>query len=237
MGYTTTILEQYNRDFTANARIKQQNAELFPRVWFNPNLQYPWYNIPCLVAVLTMLSCLVVTTQSVARERELGTFDQLLVSPLVPFEILIGKIVPGIVIGISEGIFLMIVGILLYQVPFTGSFLLLILSQFVFVSAISGIGLFISALSYTQQQAALGTFVFMVPSVLLAGFATPVENMPGWLQPFSYLIPLKYMLIICKGLFLKNMPASHVLNNIWPMAIIGCFNILGAAIFFKKRLI
>lgn len=235
-GYTATIIEQYNQDFTAEAQIKQQNTALYPRFWFNPNLLYPWYNIPSLVATLSMLACLVVTTQSVARERELGTFDQLLVSPLVPFEILIGKIVPGIVIGMAEGCFLMAVGRLLYQVPFTGSLLLFLLSQFVFVTAISGVGLFISSLCYTQQQAMLGTFIFMMPAILLSGFATPVENMPVWLQPVSYLVPMKYMLIICKGIFLKAMPAKFVLNNVWPMAIIAFFNILGAGIFFKKRI-
>ncbi len=220
----------YNREFT------KENAKLFPRFWFNPNLIYSWYNIPSLVATLSMLACLIVTTQSVARERELGTFDQLLVSPLIPFEILVGKIVPGIAIGMVEGSFLMGMGILLYQVPFTGSLLLFFLSLFVFVSAISGVGLFISSLSFTQQQAMLGTFVFMLPSVLLSGFATPIENMPIWLQPITYLIPLKYMLVISKGLFLKAISARVVFHQIWPMCLIAFFNIVGAGLFFKRRI-
>jgi len=236
LGYTGNIIEEYNQEFSAKAHIKQQNTRLYPRFWYNPNLLYPWYNIPSLVATLSMLACLVVTTQSIARERELGTFDQLLVSPLTSFEILIGKIVPGIVIGMLEGSFLMLVGVLCYQVPFTGSLLLFFLSQFVFVAAISGVGLFISSLSTTQQQAMLGTFVFMMPAVLLSGFATPIENMPSWLQPITFLIPLKYMLIISKGIFLKAMPASIVLNNIWPMGIIALFTIAGSGIFFKKRI-
>lgn len=236
LGYTTNIIEQYNNDLMAKAKIKQQNTRIMPRFWYNPNLLYSWYNIPSLVATLSMLACLVVTTQSVARERELGTFDQLLVSPLVSFEILIGKIVPGIVIGMIEGAFLMIVGILAYKVPFTGSLLLFFLSQFIFVAAISGVGLFISSLCYTQQQAMLGTFVFTMPSVLLSGFATPIENMPVWLQPITYVIPLKYMLVICKGVFLKAMPTSIILNNIWPIAVIAFFNISAASYFFKRRL-
>ncbi len=102
-GYVTTIVEQFNTDFTTQSGYTQQNVKLFPRNWYNPNLLYYWYNIPSLVATLSMLTCLVVTTQSVARERELGTFDQLLVSPLLPVEILIGKIVPGVIIGMIEG--------------------------------------------------------------------------------------------------------------------------------------
>lgn len=235
-GYTAQIVTQYNSDFCAVAEIKQQNTALFPRNWYNPNILYFWYNIPCLVATLTMLSCLVVTTQSIARERELGTFDQLLVSPLGPREILVGKTVPGIVIGMLEGMFLLTVGVFAYGVPFAGSLLLFILGQFVFVCAISGIGLFISSLSSTQQQAMLGTFVFMMPAVLLSGFATPIENMPTWLQPVTYIIPLKYMLVISKGIFLKAMPAKIVLANVWPMAIIAVFNLVGASLFFRRRL-
>ena len=214
--------------------LSSRTAKLFPRFWFNPNALYTWYNIPSLVCTLTMLTCLVVTTQSIARERELGTFDQLLVSPLVSLEILIGKTVPGILVGMLEGTFLMVVGILIFQVPFTGSLLLFFLSQFVFVCAISGVGLFISSLCSTQQQAMLGTFVFMMPSVLLSGFATPIENMPIWLQPVTYLNPLRYMLVNTKGIFLKAMPAEFVLSNTWPMAIIGVFTLLNAGFFFRK---
>ncbi len=235
-GYTGQIINRFNNDFTAALDLKIQNVELVPRTWFNPNTLYYWYNIPCLVGVLSMLICLVVTTQSVARERELGTFDQLLVSPLMPHEILIGKIIPGIIIGFIEGTFMLTMGTLVLGVPFTGSLLLYFMSLFIFVSSVSGIGLFISSLSTTQQQAMLGTFVFMVPSVLMSGFATPIENMPQWLQPFTYIIPLRYMLVISKGLFLKAMPAKIVLENVWPLIVISCVNFIGAAWFFRRRL-
>lgn len=235
-GYTTQIINRFNNDFTAAIDLKTQDVALVPRTWFNPNTLYYWYNIPCLVGVLSMLICLVVTTQSVARERELGTFDQLLVSPLTPPKIIIGKLIPGILIGFLEGMFMLTMGTLVLGVPFTGSLLLYMISLFVFVTSISGIGLFISSLSMTQQQAMLGTFVFMVPAVLMSGFATPIENMPNWLQPFTYLIPLRYMLVISKGLFLKAMPAKFVFENLWPLLIIGAVNILGAGWFFRRRL-
>jgi ABC-2 type transport system permease protein len=235
-GYSQEIINHFNDDFCAKAEIKQQNTHLVPRTWFNPNILYYWYNIPCLVGVLSMLTCLVVTTQSVARERELGTFDQLLVSPLVPIEILIGKVVPGIIIGMLEGFTMLTIGTLILGVPFTGSLLMYALSLFVFVASISGVGLFISSLSATQQQAMLGTFVFMTPSIMLSGFATPIENMPEWLQPVTYAIPLRYMLVISKGLFLKAMPARMVLENIWPMVIIGIITQIGAGLFFRRRL-
>ncbi len=235
-GYATNIINRFNDDFMAKAEIKQQNVKLVQRNWYNPNILYYWYNIPCLVCILSMLTCLVVTSTSVARERELGTFDQLLVSPLLPVEILIGKIIPGILIGLLEGTLMLTVGIFIFGVPFTGSFLVMYTALLVFVSAISGVGLFISSLSATQQQAILGVFVFMVPSVLLAGFATPIENQPTWLQPVSYFIPLRYMLVISKGVFLKAMPAWMVFANVWPMMIIGFFTLVGSAIFFRRRL-
>ncbi|MBS0652584.1 MAG: ABC transporter permease [Verrucomicrobia bacterium] len=233
-GYTTTIIQQFNADFSAQAGIPQQNVQLFPRFWFNPNALYSWFNIPSLVCTLTMLACLVVTTQSIARERELGTFDQLLVSPLSTREILVGKTIPGILVGMLEGTFLMVVGTFVYQVPFAGSLLLFFLSQFVFVCAISGVGLFISSLCSTQQQAMLGTFVFMLPAILLSGFATPIENMPSWLQSVTYLIPLRYMLVNTKGIFLKAIPADIVLSNTWPMALIAVFTLATAGFFFRK---
>ncbi len=235
-GYTEQIINNFNNDFVAKTNTRVQNVYLTSRVWYNPNIFYVWYNIPCLVAILAMLTCLVVTTQSVARERELGTFDQLLVSPLVPFEILVGKIIPGIIIGLIEGLLMVAIGVFILGVPFTGSFLLYLFSLFIFVLSISGVGLFISSISSTQQQAMLGTFIFMMPSILLAGYATPIENMPNWLQPITYLIPLKYMLIISKGIFLKAMPLKIVLENIWFLLVIGLFNTVGAGLFFRRRL-
>lgn len=235
-GYSTSIINRYITSLYKKEGIPQQNAAIIERNWFNPNLHYYWYNIPCLVGVLSMLTCLIVTAMSVARERELGTFDQLLVSPLLPREILLGKIIPGIIVGVAEAIGMIAVGTLIFGVPFTGSFLLLLAALFVFVSSISGVGLFISSICKTQQQAILGTFIFMVPSVLLAGFATPIENMPAWLQPVTYLMPLRYMLIISKGIFLKAMPPAIVLNNVWPMILIALFSLTVSGTLFRRRL-
>jgi ABC-2 type transport system permease protein len=235
-GYATSIINQFNMDLSAKKHARTPKAKIVSRIWFNPNTLYFWYNIPCLVAVLSMVTCLVVTSQAIARERELGTFDQLIVSPLTPFEILIGKITPGIVIGMLEGLLLVAVGVFILQVPFTGSFLLFFHSLFVFVCSISGVGLFISSLCTTQQQAMLGTFIFMVPSTLLSGFATPIENMPAVLQPFTAILPLTYMLILSKGIFLKAMPAHIIWSHLWQMVVISAFTIYGANQLFRRRL-
>lgn len=235
-GYASTIIDRFSKDFAYERGVKIENRELVPRTWFNPNTLYLWYNIPCFVAVLSMMTALIVTTQSVARERELGTFDQILVSPLSTGQILLGKIIPGIIVGILEGTLMLTIGTLILGVPFTGSLSLYFLSLLIFVTSISGFGLFISALCSTQQQAMLGTFVFMTPAMLLSGFATPIETMPVWLQPFTYCIPLRYMLVISKGIFLKAMPAGFVFEELWPMCVIGCVTMLIAVIFFRRRL-
>jgi ABC-2 type transport system permease protein len=235
-GYAVQIISQFNADFTSRNQIKQQRTQIFPYFWYNPNLLYYWYNVPSLCGILTMLEALIVTANSIARERELGTFDQILVSPLLPIEVLIGKAVPAIVIGMAEGLFIVFVGVFIFKIPFTGSLLTLCFSMFVFVCCIVGVGIFMSSLCSTQQQAILGTFIFTSPSVLLSGFATPIENMPTWLQPFTYLIPLRYFLIVVKGTFLKAMPFNVVLENTWPMAIIAIFTLSCSVWFFKRRL-
>lgn len=235
-GYASSIIQTFNNDFTANAGIHQQNTVLMIRNWFNPNLLYYWYNIPSLSGILTMLVGLLVTALSVARERELGTFDQLLVSPATTFEILIGKTIPAVIIGMLEGSLIIFVGVFIFKVPFTGSLLLLYCSMFVFILSIVGVGLFISSLSKTQQQAVLGSFLFMSPSVLLSGFATPIENMPTWLQPVTYLVPLRYYLVVAKGIFLKDIPADIVFHHMWPTVFIALFTLTAASWFFKRRL-
>ncbi|WP_068468590.1 ABC transporter permease [Candidatus Protochlamydia phocaeensis] len=235
-GYAANIIQQYSKDFANNAGIHMQATELIGRNWFNPNLLYYWFNVPNLCGILTMLVGLIVTALSVARERELGTFDQLLVSPVMPIEILIGKTLPAIIIGMIEGTIIILAAVFIFEVPLTGSIWTLYLSMFVFISSIVGVGLFVSSLSMTQQQAILGTYVFMSPAVLLSGFATPIENMPSWLQPITLINPLRYFLVIIKGIFLKAMPLYMVWQNIWPMAIIAFFTLTGAAWFFRRGL-
>ncbi|MBS0286794.1 MAG: ABC transporter permease [Proteobacteria bacterium] len=236
-GYVQRIIQNFNLDIVKQQnRDIQANVEVDFRSWFNPNLDYLYYTVPQLVGILSMVIGLIVTALSVAREREMGTFDQLLVSPLHPSEILIGKMVPAIIIGLSESTLIMILAMSIYQIPFHGSFLLFYLSMIVFIISIIGVGLFISSLCQTQQQATLGTFVFIMPTMLLSGFATPIENMPIWLQPVSWFIPITHLFVIIKGVFLKNMGALEVLMNIWPMLVIGIFTLTIAGWKFKSTL-
>ena len=236
-GYSQAIFDSFDREFAASRRAPPAPppSVVVARVWFNPNLETTWNTVPALVAILTTLMGLVITSLTVAREREVGTFEQLLVSPLDPFEIVIGKTVPSLIIGLSEGTVMLLFGIYVFRVPFQGSFVLLYLSMTVFLCAVIGVGLFISSLAMTQQQAILGAFVFMVPAILLSGFATPIENMPDWLQTVTLANPLRYYMMIIKGLFLKAMPATIVLQLLWPLAVIALATLSAATWLFRHR--
>ncbi len=231
-SYCGQIIDQYNQDITLSV----QNSQLIVRNWYNPNLLYDWYTVPSLAAILTMSLGLVVTSLSVAREREMGTFDQLLVSPVQPFEIMLGKMLPAVIISISEASIIVFAAIFIFQIPFTGHLLYLYVSLFVFVCSIVGVGLFISSLCSTQQQAILGNFCFISPAISLSGFATPIENMPEWLQYTTCINPLRYMLVIARGQFLKDMPFDIVIGNIWPMALIALFTLTAATWLFRRKI-
>lgn len=234
-GYTATIVQQFSEDLAKQEFIQIYQPQLIPRNWFNSNLLYYWFTVPGLLAILTTVEALLITGLSVARERELGTFDQLLVSPLTPAEILIGKTIPSIIIGLAEGTILVLAILLIFQIPLTGSVLFLYLSMLVYITSITGAGLFISSLCATQQQAILGAFIFLTPAILLSGFATPIENMPVWLQYATYINPVRYFMYISRGIFLKALPASAILNNTWPLVLIAIGNLTTAAWFFRRR--
>ncbi len=206
------------------------------RHWFNPNLEYIWFTVPSLVGILSMFSALLVTALSIARERELGTFDQLRVSPAGATEIIVAKSVPALIIGTALGTVMLMAGIWIFRIPFTGSLALLYGGLLLFMLSAVGVGLVLSSVSRTQQQAILGTFALGVPLVLLSGFATPVENMPTALQWAAELNPLKHFLVIVQGSFLKDLPATAVAASAWPMAAIAAVTLSAAVVAVRVRL-
>ncbi len=206
------------------------------RHWFNPNLLYTWFIVPSLSGVLALLIAMLVTALSIARERELGTFEQLLVSPISATEIIIGKSLPAVLIGAVLGTVMVLAGVLIFRVPFTGNPALLAITLPLFILSGVGIGLSVSAISTTQQQAILGAFAIIVPVVLTSGFATPVENMPEWLQVVSTANPLRWYLVIIQGLFLKSMPAGEVFRNLLPLFCIAVVSLSFAVVIVRRKL-
>jgi ABC-2 type transport system permease protein len=234
-GYVTQIVNQFVSEQTPSDS-NAPNVQLVERTWFNPNLDYIWFTLPSLAVMITLQICLNVTAMSVAREREMGTFEQLLVSPMRPMEIMAGKSIPALILALIEVTIFILITVFVFRIPFHGSVFFLYLSLTVFVIAMIGIGLSISSIALTQQQALLGIMTTLLPATLLSGYAAPIENMPGWLQPLTYANPLRYIMVVMKGVFLKDMPPLDILNNTWPMAIIAVFTLTLATWLFKRRL-
>jgi len=235
LGYAQNIVQAYG-DERAAARGVPAPSQIVVRNWFNPNLEYRWFMLPVLVAIITTIGSLIVTALSIAREREQGTFDQLLVSPLTAGLIMVGKTVPAIVVAGGQATLIALAAVFVYGVPFQGSVLLLYLSMLFYALALAGFGLFISSLCETQQQAFLGVFTFMVPAIMLSGFIAPVENMPLFFQWLSWIDPLSHFIVIVKGLFLKGFGIDLVWRNLWPLLVITVFTMSIGYWMFRRRI-
>ena len=236
LGYANRIVSEFNSEWLKKHGQPSPPARLVVRSWFNPNLESQWFIVPGIVALLTLVVTTVVTALSVAREREVGTFEQLLVTPFRPFEIMIGKSIPAMIIGFIEGTIIIVVGVFWFGVPLRGELLLLYSGLLLYILAVIGVGLMISSISRTQQQAILGTFLFVVPAVILSGFATPIANMPKAIQYLTLANPMRYFLIIVRGVFLEGLPAALVYNLLWPMAVIALVTLSSASWLFRHRL-
>lgn len=233
------IVNGYLGEITAQAGVQLRPPPAAPQVvtrhWFNPNLEYSWFTMPAMIAVITAVLMVSVSAQSVARERELGTYDQLMILPLRPHEILAGKLVPAFLVGLVNGLLYVAMIPILYGVPMLGSVGPFFIAILAFALSITGIGLSISALAQSQQQAFLSSFLVTVPLILLSGYASPSDNMPVWLQPFAEINPLTHMLLICEGIFVKGWDLPIVLSHVWPIFLVAVATITLAWLLFRLR--
>lgn len=189
-------------------------VELVSRAWFNENLESRNYYVPGVIALIVMLVTLMLTSMAVVREKEIGTIEQILVSPITPLEFTLGKTLPFALVGYADVLLIAAIGVLWFDVPIRGSLFLLLVATTFYLMTTLGIGLFISTVSRTQQQAMMSVFFFYFPCVLLSGFMFPIANMPKAVQLLTYLNPLRYFLVILRGVFLKGAG----LETLWPQA-------------------
>ncbi len=236
LNYMQSIIAEFNQMWARNHHLPLPPAQLEIRAWYNPNLESQWFIVTGIVGLLTLVVTIIVTALSVAREREQGTFDQLLVTPFTPFEILMGKAIPGLIIGVVEASFIIFMAVFWFHIPLVGELTALYLGIILFVFAVIGVGLMISSLAVTQQQGLLGAFLFIVPAVILSGFATPIANMPEWIQSVTYLNPLRYFLVIVRGIFLEGLSLPVLITQYWPLAAIGLVTLTSAAWLFRRRM-
>lgn len=218
LGYAGSLVAGYARELAAAAGLVAATplvtAEV--RVWFNPELESRYFMIPGILALLLLVITTNLSSMAIVREREVGTLEQLNVTPIARWELIVGKLLPYGLIGLIDVLLVVAVAVVWFEVPLRGSFLLLLGMCIVYLLTTLGLGLFVSTISATQQQAMMtSSFFFLIPMVFLSGFVFPIENMPEWIQPATYLIPLRYFLVILRGIFLKGIG----LETLWPQAL------------------
>lgn len=239
ISYTMTLLERFNSQMIRELypmRMDYGQIDARIRTWYNPNLDSQFFYVPGIVAFLVMLLSLLFTSMAIVREKEAGTMEQLIVTPLKPFELILGKTIPFIIISQAQMMMVIAFAILWFEVPMVGSTLLLLAATCIFLMSTLGIGLFISTISRTQQQAMMTNFFFILPFFMLSGFVFPIANMPLLVQWLTYLNPLRHFLVIIRGIFLKGTG----IDVLWPqflwLAMLGGIVFAGAVSRFQKRL-
>jgi ABC-2 type transport system permease protein len=236
LGYLNRVVEDFNSDWRSKHSGSGPTIRIVTRSWYNPNLDTRWGMIPSLIGTLTLMGTMMLTALSVAREREQGTFDQLLVTPFRPFEIMAGKAIPNMVIGLGQATTILLMSQFWFHIPFAGSFVALYTGLGLFLMAAVGLGLFVSSIAATMQQAMLYAFLLAMPFALLSGFTTPFSSMPDALQTVMVINPLRYALDITKRVYLEGAGFANLLADFFPLVLIGVATLSGAAWLFRRRL-
>lgn len=243
-SYVTQIATGFARDYQQDriGRIDPQVAEQLPSVqlrqrpWYNPDLRSRWFFVPGVIGSLTLVLVVVLTAFAVVREREIGTLEQIMVTPIGRAEFILGKTLPSFLIGLFDVSLIALVGTLWFQVPFRGHILVLLAGSVLFLLSMLGVGLLISTISSTQQQAMVTSFFFIMPAITFSGFGFPISTMPQWLQYCTYLSPLRYFLVVLRSSYLKGVGMTILWPQMAAMAALGSF-FLGVAILrFHKAL-
>jgi ABC-2 type transport system permease protein len=242
MGYANTIVSKYQYDMLkkqaeATGRMKDiPVVDLRDRAWFNGNLVSRNYYLPGVIATIVTMMSLLLTAMAIVREKEIGTMEQLIVSPLEPLEFIVGKLIPFGIIALIQITLITILGVLWFHIPLRGNLLFLLFCTCIYLFTTLGIGLFISTISSTQQEAMMSVFLFYMPTMLLSGFAYPIANMPKIIQYFTCFNPLRYFLVVIRGIFLKGVGIEVLWVQLIPLVIMGIAVINFSAMQFRKRL-
>ncbi len=237
IAYTQMILDGLNQELLRELypmRLEYGRIDARVRTWYNPNLESRNFYVPGIVAFLIMLTSLLFTSMAIIREKEAGTIEQLMVTPMKPYELILGKTIPYIIIAQAQMVLVTAFAVIWFSIPLQGSIPLLFAATCIFLLSTLGIGLFISTVSATQQQAMMTTFFFIMPFFMLSGFVFPISNMPLVIQYLTYLNPLRYFLVIIRGVFLKGVG----LEVLWPqfaaLVVLGAVVFLAAVRFFSR---
>jgi ABC-2 type transport system permease protein len=234
-GYSTEVQGARARRLLGAAR-PLPGVELVSRAWFNRNLESRLFYVPGVIANLVLIITLMLTSMAVVREKEIGTMEQILVTPIRPLELILGKTIPFALIGFADVLLISLVGVFWFGIPIRGNPAVLLLGTALFLMSTLGAGLFISTVSQTQQQAMITTFFYAFPTILLSGFAFPIANMPEPVQWFTYGNPLRYYLIITRGVFLKGVGVDVLWPQMLGLAVLGTVTLALAVRRFRKTM-
>jgi ABC-2 type transport system permease protein len=243
-GYISQIALGFAREYQTDRidRIAPQlmevmpSVELAPRPWYNPDLRSRWFFVPGIIGSLTVVLVITLTAFAVVREREIGTLEQIMVTPIRPVEFILGKTLPYFLIGVFDVTLIAVVGSLWFQVPFRGHVSVLATGAVLFLLCMLGVGLLISTVSSTQQQAMVTSFFFIMPAITFSGFGFPIRTMPQWMQDCSYLNPLRYFLIVIRGTYLKGVGMDVLWPQMTAMAVLGVTLLTVSVFRFRKAL-
>ncbi|KAB2846134.1 MAG: ABC transporter permease [Melioribacteraceae bacterium] len=243
-GYTQLVTTNFSKS-VATEYLDRVGRKIKPagsvsaetRVWYNPELKTRVFMVPGIVGLLLMMVTLILTSLAIVKEKEIGTLEQLIVTPIKPLQLIIGKLIPFALLGFVSVIIIINAMAIIFNITVRGSIVLLFVSTFIYILSTLGLGLFVSTISKTQQQAMmLAIFVVMMPMVYLSGFAFPIENMPAFIQYITYLIPLRYFMTIIRGIILKGIGFAELWINLLALFVIGAGILFLSAMRFRKRL-
>lgn len=243
LGYSAKIAGEFSKNILVaqasrlrGSGVETASVNLETRAWFNENLESRNFYVPGVIAIIVMLITLMLTSMAVVREKEIGTMEQIMVTPITPAEFILGKTIPFALIGFADVILITILGVFWFEVPIRGSLLMLFAGTSFYLMTTLGVGLLISTVSQTQQQAMMSTFFFYFPAVLLSGFMFPIANMPWMIQWLTYLNPLRYFLVIIRGIFLKGVGSDILWPQMAALAVMGIVILWLASRRFQKTL-
>jgi ABC-2 type transport system permease protein len=244
LGYVNQIVARYSQEYTSDAlrrthvgqQIKPVQITVEPRPFYNANLNSRWFFVPGVIGTLTLIIIVGITAFAVVREREMGTLEQIMVTPIRPAEFILGKTLPSFIVGLAEVALVSAVGILWFGVPFAGNPLIMLLGTSLFLLSTLGLGLLISTVCVTQQQAFASNFFIVNPLFTLSGFSFPIASMPQFLQWLTYLNPLRYYLVVIRGTFLKGVGLDVLWPDMLAMALLGCGLLTISILRFRKTL-
>ncbi len=236
LNYVASIVEQFNSSWGRDHGVAPPPLQVVARAWYNPNLETRWFMIPGMIGTLTLIQTMMLTAMSVAREREQGTFDQLLVTPFRPFEIMAGKAMPSLVVGAIQAGGVLLVAQLWFRIPFAGAYVTLYTGLLMFLLAAVGIGLLVSAVAATMQQALLYSMLMIMPFSLLSGLTTPISSMPRAVQYLTAINPLRYAIDITRRVYLEGAGLDLLIPDLWPLALTAALTLTAASWMFSHRM-